>query len=69
MVSLEIDTIFDCKSISRNQNFIFILMPFEPKLDKTYDVIIKPVVESKGLACERADNLKTSNAIIKDQNI
>ena len=35
MISLEIDTIFNCKSIGTNQNIIFVLMLFESKPDKT----------------------------------
>ena len=35
MISLEIDTIFNCKNIGTNQNIIFVLMLFESKPDKT----------------------------------
>jgi hypothetical protein len=66
MVSMDIDTIFDCKDVDLNQNFIFVLMPDELKTNRIYDSIIKPVVESRGLTCDRAEDLKTNNAIIQD---
>jgi hypothetical protein len=41
-------------------------MPFEPGLTGIYDSIIKPVVESKGLNCKRADDYKTNTSIMRD---
>ena len=41
-------------------------MPFEPSLAGVFDSIIRPVVQSKGLECKRADDYKTNTAITRD---
>jgi len=41
-------------------------MPFDEDLTRIYQSIIKPTVESMGLVCRRADDYKTSRAIIQD---
>ena len=66
MSGLEVNTTFDCSGIDTEETFVFTLMHYEEKRNKFYNDIIKPIVESKRLMCERADNLKTNNAIIRD---
>jgi hypothetical protein len=41
-------------------------MPFEEKFVTLYEKVIKPIVESKGLECRRADDYKTNKEIMKD---
>jgi hypothetical protein len=66
MSSLEVNTTFDCSGIDADEKLVFTPMHYEEKRNKIYNDIIKPTVESKQLRCERADNLKTNNAIIRD---
>lgn len=66
MNSLEVGTTFDCSGIDTDEDLVFTLMHYEERRDKIYNDIIKPTVELKRLRCERADNLKTNNAIIRD---
>ncbi len=41
-------------------------MPFNDNFDGYYSQLIKPLVESKGFACERADEIYNNRAIILD---
>ena len=66
MNDLEVDTIFDCSEIDADETSVFTLMHYDEKRNNIYKDIIKPTIESKRLRCERADDLKTNNAIIKD---
>jgi hypothetical protein len=43
----------DIPRLSRDR-FAFVLMPFEDELTTIYEAVVKPVVESKGLVCQRA---------------
>ena len=47
-------------------NLCFVLMPFDQKLRVVYDEHIKPVVESAGLDCRRADDIFDNNPIMDD---
>src|ERR687885_436720 len=66
MSGFEVNTTFDCSGIDTDDKLVFTLMHFEEKRNKFYNDIIKPTVQLKRLRCERADNLKTNNAIIRD---
>ena len=48
------------------EEFAFVLMPFEKKYATIYDTMIKPTVESKRLKSRRADDYKTNKAIMID---
>ena len=39
-------------------------MPFTEELTRIYERIIKPMVEGQGLACKRADDIRTNKAIM-----
>lgn len=62
---IDISTLFKFQ-IPRDENLVFVLMPFEPKYVELFDKFIKPVVKEKDLNCLKADDPKTNNAIIKD---
>ena len=38
------------------ERFIFVLMPFEEKFAALYEIVVKPIVESKGLECRIASD-------------
>ncbi len=44
----------------------FIVMQFSDEYNQLYEEVIKPVCESKGIVCERADEYYTTNMIIDD---
>jgi hypothetical protein len=48
------------------EEFAFVLRPFERKYGTIYNTVIKPTVVSKGLECRRADDYKTNKAIMID---
>lgn len=41
-------------------------MPFEDELTTIYEAVVKPVVESKGLVCQRAADYRTNKEIMKE---
>ncbi len=48
-------------------NLVFVLMPFESKLTQIYESIVKEAIQDDcGLACRRADDIKSINPIIQD---
>lgn len=53
------------QSIAVDENYVFVLMPFEKPFEDLYKDIINPVVTSEGFQCEIADQ-PTNNAIIQD---
>jgi len=63
---VQINPIFGPASYSVDEKLVFVLMPFDEDLTRIYQSIIKPTVESMGLICRRADDYKTSRAIIQD---
>ena len=52
----------------RDENLVFVLIPFKPKYFELFEKLIKPTVTArkKKLKCMQADDPKTNNAIIKD---
>ena len=67
MTSLvQINPLFGPASYSVDERLVFVLMPFAEGLNRIYQTIIKPTIESMGLVCRRADDYKTSRAIIQD---
>ena len=67
MTSLvQINPLFGPASYSVDERLVFVLMPFAEGLNRIYQTIIKPTIESVGLVCRRADDYKTSRAIIQD---
>ena len=63
---VQINPLFGPASYSVDKRLVFVLMPFTEDLTRIYQTIIKPTVESMGLVCRRADEYKTSRAIIQD---
>jgi hypothetical protein len=63
---LQINPLFGPASYSVDEHLVFVLMPFAEGLNRIYQTIIKPTIESVGLVCRRADDYKTSRAIIQD---
>jgi len=63
---IPINPVFGPASYTVNENFVFILMPFDEELTKIYNEIIRPSVESQGFVCRRADDFKTNKIIIQD---
>jgi len=67
MTSLvQISPIFGPASYSVDDKLAFVLMPFEDDLTRIYREIIKPAVESMGLVCKRADEIRSNKAIVQD---
>ena len=44
----------------------FVLMPFTPELDQVYLSVIKPTLETLGMSCRRADEIRSNRAIMHD---
>lgn len=63
---IDISTSFKFQNIPRDENLVFVLMPFRERYYDLFDKFIKPVVNEKDLNCLKADDPKTNNAIIKD---
>lgn len=63
---IQINPIFGPASYNLDEHLIFVLMPFEDKLTRVYNDIIKPAVESIGLVCRRADDYNTNKAVMQD---
>ena len=61
-MTIDIISIRDCIDIvvDTNEQFVFVLAPFEPERTDIYNTIIKPVVEKNGYKCKRADDIKTN---------
>jgi hypothetical protein len=47
-------------------NSCFVVMPFEPLYLAEYERVIKPALESAGLACVRGDEIYANQAIVQD---
>lgn len=58
--------IFGGGEFTLDPNMCFTLMPFEAELKAVYGDHIRPVVESKGLSCIRADEIIGTGAITRD---
>jgi len=52
--------------MSGRQETVFVLMPFSPEFHEVYEDAIKPVVESQGLRCLRADEIFDNKDIVED---
>lgn len=57
--------IYDFKVISTKPN-IFVIMQFTKEFNDLFKEVIKPIVESEGFECIRADEFYTSTPILKD---
>jgi hypothetical protein len=66
MVIGDINPIFGRTHLRIDDRLAFVLMPFRDDLDEIYETYVKPTVESKGLQCRRADDIKTGTKIIED---
>jgi len=62
----EIGKIFGGGEFTLDPNLCFILMPFEAELKAVYDDHIRPVVESEGLSCIRANDIVSTGFITWD---
>ncbi len=62
----EIGKIFGGGEFTLDPNLCFTLMPFEAELKAVYDDHIRPVVESEGLSCMRADDIVSTGFITWD---
>ena len=63
---IQINPLFGPASYAVDERLAFVPMPFKEDLTRIYREIVKPVVEAAGLVCRRADDLKTTRAIIQD---
>ena len=63
---IQISPIFGPAAFRQEPGLCFVIMPFADDLTKIYQEIIKPCVEAHGLACRRADDLRTNRAIMDD---
>jgi len=61
-----IDPLFGPPGYRVNPELCFVLMPFADDLDAVYRDIVKPTVESLGLVCKRADEIRSNDAIMRD---
>ncbi len=55
------------KQVSKSSEgkFAFVLMPLNDAFNKIYEFVIKPAIESKGLACLRGDEIFTELNVVK----
>ena len=60
--------LFKFQNLPRDENLVFVLIPFKPKYLELFEKLIKPTVtgRKKKLKCIKANDPKTNNAIIKD---
>ena len=65
-VQLKSMSIFRSNDFNVDSKKCFIVMPFNPDEDKIYNDVIKPLVESCGLECFRADEIYNNKAIVED---
>ncbi len=49
-----------------NDEICFVIMPFDSRLDRLYDLAIKPAVKSENLECIRADKISGAGNILAD---
>lgn len=61
-----INPIFGPNKWIKQQNLIFVIMPFAKELNQIYSEIIKPSIEEIGMVCRRADEIKGNNSIMSD---
>lgn len=61
---VRLDPIFGPPTFLPEARLCFVIMPFTDELTRIYERIIKPTVESHGLVCIRADDIRTNKAII-----
>jgi hypothetical protein len=61
-----IGRIFGGDDYTQDPNLCFVLMPFNEEIDQVYEDHIKPVVESSGIICQRADNVYSTGLITSD---
>jgi hypothetical protein len=62
----EMGKIFGGGEFTLDPNLCFILMPFEAKLVAIYNDHLRPIVESKGISCIRADEIIGIGTITRD---
>ena len=62
----DIGKIFGSYSFTLDPNLCFVLMPFLKTMDPIYTDHIKPIVESEGITCQRADEIVGTNIITFD---
>ena len=55
---------FQAESESEDTALCFVLMPFAGEYRQVYDGALKPIVESAGLRCLRADDLYSPRPIL-----
>lgn len=58
--------IFGGQDFTPDPNLCFILMPFRTELDPVYEDHVKPLVESEGILCQRADEIVGTDLITYD---
>lgn len=63
---IQMSPIFGKMDYKLDSNLCFILQAFRDPLNKIYYEIIKPTVESCNLVCRRADEIRSTTAIILD---
>lgn len=61
---IRIDPLFGPPTFLPNPQLCFVIMPFTDELTQIYERIIKPTVEAHNLACMRADDIRTNQAIM-----
>jgi hypothetical protein len=49
----------------RDENLVFVLMPFRTKYFDLFEKVIKPVVKEKNLSCLKADDTKIFFDVVK----
>ena len=62
----QIGKIFGRGEFTLDPNLCFVLMPFAEQMRPIYDDHIRPIVESEGLSCLRADEIMGTNVITRD---
>ena len=62
----DIGKIFGGHNFTLDPNLCFVLMPFVKEMDPIYIDHIKPVVESEGISCQRADEIVGTSIITFD---
>jgi hypothetical protein len=62
----DLGKIFGGGAFTLDPDLCFVLMPFRPTFTPIYDNHIRPVVQSAGLTCQRADEIRGVSLITRD---
>lgn len=64
--AVRLDPLFCDPPMQANPNLCFVIAPFSEERSRIFRDILKPTVEENGLACVRADDIRTNRAVMEN---